>query len=104
MRGYVEPLLARGADTLVLGCTHYSFLRSAFEEAAGPSVTVIDPAEAVARHAATFVDPTRGRATTRYETTGDPVRFRRQLEELMGEAVPTHRVDVSELALPSESR
>jgi glutamate racemase len=45
----VRPLLARGADTLVLGCTHYPFLRPAIEAVAGPDVTVIDPASAVAR-------------------------------------------------------
>jgi glutamate racemase len=46
---YVEPLLAKGADTLVLGCTHYPFLRRLIEEAAGSAVTVIDPTYAVAR-------------------------------------------------------
>ena len=46
---HVAPLLARGADTLVLGCTHYPFLRSLIQEAAGPDVALIDPAVAVAR-------------------------------------------------------
>jgi glutamate racemase len=45
----VRPLLAKGADTLVLGCTHYPFLRPAIEAVAGPGVTIIDPARAVAR-------------------------------------------------------
>ncbi|MEQ1674530.1 MAG: glutamate racemase [Candidatus Nitrotoga sp.] len=46
---YVSPLLARGADTLVLGCTHYPFLNSIIKNIAGPAVTLIDPAAAVAR-------------------------------------------------------
>lgn len=46
---YVSPLLERGADTLVLGCTHYPFLRELIEAVAGPEVAVIDPGEAVAR-------------------------------------------------------
>jgi glutamate racemase len=45
----VRPLLEKGADTLVLGCTHYPFVRDAIEQVAGPHVTVIDPADAVAR-------------------------------------------------------
>jgi glutamate racemase len=45
----VRPLLAKGADTLVLGCTHYPFLRRAIEDVAGAGVAVIDPADAVAR-------------------------------------------------------
>jgi glutamate racemase len=46
---YVLPLLAQGADTLVLGCTHYPFLASLIREIAGSSVQVIDPSPAIAR-------------------------------------------------------
>ena len=46
---YVLPLLERGADTLVLGCTHYPFLAPLIREIAGPGVAVIDSAAAVAR-------------------------------------------------------
>ena len=49
VRASVQPLLDQGADTLVLGCTHYPFLRPVIERIAGPSVQVIDPAPAVAR-------------------------------------------------------
>lgn len=46
---YVEPLVARGADTLVLGCTHYPFVSAVIQSVAGPQVRLIDPARAVAR-------------------------------------------------------
>lgn len=51
----LEPLLDAGADTIVLGCTHYPFLAETISEVASRltpdrSVTVIDPAPAVARH------------------------------------------------------
>ena len=46
---FVQPLLAKGADALVLGCTHYPFLRPVIEDVAGAGVAVIDPANAVAR-------------------------------------------------------
>ena len=46
---YVDPLLEEGADTLVLGCTHFPFLTPVIQEVAGPNVAVIDPAVAVAR-------------------------------------------------------
>lgn len=45
----LRPLLKEGADTIVLGCTHYPFLRDIIESIAGPDVRVIDPAPAVAR-------------------------------------------------------
>ena len=38
-----------GADTLVLGCTHYPFLSDAIRLTAGPGIRLIDPAPAVAR-------------------------------------------------------
>ena len=46
---YVRPLVEQGADTIVLGCTHYPFLGAVIQDVAGPDVTVIDPAVAVAR-------------------------------------------------------
>ncbi len=46
---YTAPLLARGADTLVLGCTHYAFLRPQIAELVGPAVTLIDTGDAVAK-------------------------------------------------------
>lgn len=47
---YVEPLRAEGADVLVLGCTHYPFLRPLIQRVAGPQVQVLDTGAAVARH------------------------------------------------------
>lgn len=47
---YVAPLLARGADTLVLGCTHYPFVEPVIREFAGEHVSIIDTGPAVARH------------------------------------------------------
>jgi glutamate racemase len=46
--GCVNPLINAGADQLVLGCTHYPFLRPALERLIGPGIGVIDPASAVA--------------------------------------------------------
>ncbi|MCI5851974.1 MAG: glutamate racemase [Sutterellaceae bacterium] len=45
---FIDPLIREGADTLVLGCTHYPFLAEEIRQIAGSSVTVIDPSRAVA--------------------------------------------------------
>ncbi len=45
----VTPVVAAGADTLILGCTHFPFLRPVVERAAGPDVAVVDTGRAVAR-------------------------------------------------------
>lgn len=46
---YVAPLVAQGADTLVLGCTHYPFVEPLVREAAGPGIRIVDTGAAVAR-------------------------------------------------------
>ena len=46
----IRPLIDAGADTIVLGCTHYPFLSEAILKAAGRPITLIDPAPAVAKH------------------------------------------------------
>jgi glutamate racemase len=56
LRAYTTPLLDRGADTLVLGCTHYPFLRPALVRVVGPDVTILDTGKAVARQVARVVD------------------------------------------------
>ena len=50
---YLAPLLAAEIDTLVLGCTHYPLLKSVLAQVAGPAVTLVDSAEAVAEVVAT---------------------------------------------------
>ena len=51
-RRYLEPLLAAGVDTLVLGCTHYPVLAPILRRIAGPEVELVDSAEAIARKVA----------------------------------------------------
>lgn len=51
----VEPLLDAGADTIVLGCTHYPFLSETISKVSASlaperTVHIVDPAPAVARH------------------------------------------------------
>lgn len=48
LRRHLDPMLAGGADAIVLGCTHYVFLRELIQELVGPSVSVIDTGVAVA--------------------------------------------------------
>ena len=49
---YVLPGIAEGADTIVLGCTHYSFLANEIASITGPSVTIVEPSTAIARQLA----------------------------------------------------
>lgn len=47
---YCQPLLNEGADTIVLGCTHYPFVKPLIQQIVGENVTLIDTGAAVARH------------------------------------------------------
>jgi glutamate racemase len=75
---YVRPLLAKGADTIVLGCTHYPFVRGLIESVAGPDVTIIDPAAAVARElrrrliAGNLLSDRAGQGSMTFRASGEP--------------------------------
>jgi len=45
---YCAPLLNEGADTIVLGCTHYPFVKDAIRETVGGNISLIDTGYAVA--------------------------------------------------------
>jgi glutamate racemase len=46
---YLDPVLAKGIDTLVLGCTHYPLLTGVISMIAGDSVTLVSSAEETAK-------------------------------------------------------
>lgn len=46
---YCQPLLAAGVDTIVLGCTHYPFVKAQIQQIVGPQIRLIDTGEAVAK-------------------------------------------------------
>ena len=49
LQGYIEPLLSAGCDTIILGCTHYPFLKPLLAQMLPPSIILIDTGAAVAR-------------------------------------------------------
>jgi glutamate racemase len=89
LRRHLTPLLEAGIDQLVLGCTHYSFLRSVIERIVGPDVTVIDPAPAVARQTARVLarqglEADRDRVGCRvFYTSGDTAVFAAMVTRLL---------------------
>ncbi len=49
LQTYCQPLIDAGADTIVLGCTHYPFVRQHIQQIVGPDVILIDTGAAVAK-------------------------------------------------------
>lgn len=56
VRKAVLPLVEGGADKIVLGCTHYPFLRDVIADVAGSGVEIIDSSDAVARRVEALLD------------------------------------------------
>ena len=75
LEGYLLPLLDQGVDTVVLGCTHYPFVRASIESivaAAGRhDVVLIDTGDAVARQLARLLTA----AGTQRPDNGEPARL-----------------------------
>jgi glutamate racemase len=90
---YTAPLLGRGADTLILGCTHYPFLAPLIAEVIGPDIVLVDTGAAVARHLHRRIQielPARAPGTTadaQFCTSGDAVQASRIISMLWGESV-----------------
>ena len=84
----IAPLLEAGADPIVLGCTHFPFLRPVIERVVAGRAAVIDPSAAVARQVRRILSE-RGLLRSpgspparRFETTGDAARLSGFLERM----------------------
>ncbi|WP_054903926.1 glutamate racemase [Pseudomonas sp. NBRC 111144] len=85
--GYVEPLLAAGCDTLILGCTHYPFLRPLLAGMVPPDVAIIDTGAAIARQLQRLLGNNGLLAAgpaqaTRFWTSADPSSLKKILPVL----------------------
>jgi glutamate racemase len=93
LRPLIEPLVARGVDTLVLGCTHYPFLRRAIAVAAEGKLTLVDSGEAIARRAWSLLSelgetaPPASEGGLDLHTTGDPSHVGAVASRLLGQTV-----------------
>lgn len=90
LQSYVQPLLEAGCDTLILGCTHYPFLRPLLRELLPAQVELIDTGAAVARQLGRLLaerDLLAGGPAqpARFWSSGDPDALARVLPALWGE-------------------
>ena len=96
---YLSEIKAAGADTVILGCTHYPFLLAALQSV-WDAPAYVDPAEQASRElaeqlaAAGLLAPRPIGAGARHllTTTGDPQTFRLHLQRFLPESVATAAV------------
>ncbi|MGB9149621.1 MAG: glutamate racemase [Burkholderiales bacterium] len=89
---YMQPLLAQGVDTIILGCTHYPFLRQLIADIAGKNIVLIDTGDAVARRVQqvlrerSLLNNRNGIGTSTFYTSGNLAEARRVIPLLSGQA------------------
>ena len=85
----LQPMLDKGVDRVVMGCTHYPFVIPLIREIVGTETAVIDPAPAVARQTGRLLQRYDLLATgdrqgeIEYLTSGDPCKLRELLPQLI---------------------
>ena len=97
----LKPMLKQGADTVVLGCTHYPFVIPLIKEISGPEVRVIDPAPAVARQVRRVlesrgllnVQTIQGPPDSIFQTSGDAEKFSATLKLILNQDHPISQLD-----------
>ena len=87
---YTRPLLEAGCDTLILGCTHYPFLRPALARLLPADIQLVDTGAAVARQLQCKLEErdllAKGPSgPTQFWSSGDPQRLQEVLPVLWGE-------------------
>jgi glutamate racemase len=88
LRGWLQPMLDKHIDALVLGCTHYPIVRPLIERIVGPGVRIVDPAPAIARQVQRLLESKALTATPASNgsltcwTSGEPANFHVLLERL----------------------
>jgi len=98
LQKYLHPLLNQGIDTLVLGCTHYSFVVPLIEGIVGPDVNIIDTNLAVAKEVSRRLRSeklTSSLSTSESElfwTSGDQRNADRLFSELWGKTVTVGKI------------
>jgi glutamate racemase len=96
---HLEPIQDAGADTLVLGCTHYPFLRKSIRKLLGDSITLIDTSDAVVRQLRRKLESLREEphhqqhGSIQFVSSKDGLALLKMSQELMQSDLSMHRID-----------
>ena len=100
LRKYLKQVARAGADSLVLGCTHYVFLKDAIWKIIDPNIKLIDGNLAISKRVKSLLlskkiknsQKTRGRVE--YVTTGNPVKFSKVAGKLLQAKIAAKRIKI----------
>ncbi len=92
-RKYLGPFIHYGADTLVLGCTHYPLLKKVISEIVGSKVALVDSAEETAKEVKRILEEgnldrrAEGPAGISVYVSDIPWRFKQVGERFLGKTI-----------------
>jgi glutamate racemase len=98
LRKYLLPMVEKGIDQLVLGCTHYPFLIPEIRDIVPDNVRIIDPSPAVARQTLRVLRAANGcqddfaQPVYRFYTSGNPQALSLTITHLMGSTYPVEKM------------
>lgn len=89
---YLKPLLGTNTDTLILGCTHFPFLKKVIQDIVGSSVTLVDPGEEAVNSVSAYLEKNKMQSENKKEdiflTSGDAQEFSQKLSFYLGKSAP----------------
>jgi glutamate racemase len=105
---HLEPIQLAGSDTIVLGCTHYPFLRKAIRKLLGDKITLIDTSEAVVKQLKRQLDTLTPKqapnsadislfGAVHFYSSKDEHALLKMAQDLMHTDLKNHRVSTAQL-------
>ncbi len=98
LRKYLEGVKNSNADCLVLGCTHYPFLKKAIRKVVGRPIKLIDGNKAIAKQTKKLLEKFSIKNSSNvlgnsiYYSTGDSAKFSEVASKLMKEKIVAKKV------------
>ena len=102
---YLKPIMEFGADTIILGCTHYPVLSAAIKKVVGDDITLINAGTSTALAVKEFLEENSIQNDTdnafhKFYVSDKPDSFRYQASVLLGKDIDetfVQEVDINNL-------
>lgn len=99
LTSYLQPLLDKGVDTLVLGCTHYPFVVPLIRQIAGDNISIVDTGDAIAGelkrqlHTHSLLNEKQQHGSVHFWSTGDTSAIQPVMSRLWDEKLSLNSID-----------
>lgn len=96
---YIDELIDKGIDSILLGCTHYPLLKRCISQVVGESVTIVDPAKATALKMKDFLTAndmlsSRNKGRHTFYVSDNNAQFDRVCTRVLKESYSAEKIDI----------